>query len=196
MQLYVVRHGESVANDEGKLPEPNTPLTKRGIEQANSIAEYLRGKQVEVVYSSPLERAIQTSRIISDKLGLAVVELPGLSDMDYGEIAGRDTDDDKVEKILSELNSSNPDYRIPGGGNFQDLQEQIKLAVKEILSSGKNVVASVGHRDSNRILLGEILGLSLEDSLDIEQGNNEVYLVDTVTKDVMDIRLRKGLRFW
>lgn len=197
MQIYVVRHGESVANDEDRVPERSTPLTQRGLGQANSVAEYLIGKRVEAIYSSPLERALQTSKSIAGKLGLAVVELPGLSDMDYGGIAGKDLYDDEVREILSELDPNKPDYRIPGGGNFQDLQERIKLAIKEILSSGNDVVASVGHKDSNRIALGELLGMALEESLKIEQDTGEVYLIDTVTKDVRHIRVRvrEGLRF-
>jgi len=196
MQIYVLRHNESVANYEDKLPELNTPLTERGIEYTSLIAEYLLGKKVEVIYSSPLERALQTSKIISDKIGVDIVQLPGLSDMDYGEMAGRDPDESEVYQIIRQLKKYDPEFRFPGGGNYLDLQTQVQTAINEILNSGRDIVATVGHRDSNRIFLGSMLDMTLDDSLDIEQGNTEIYLFDTITKEVTNIRIRKGLRIW
>ena len=73
----------------------------------------------------------------------------------------------------------------------------ILQALKEILGSGYGTVAVVGHRDANAILIGEILGLTLEESLNIDQPNNCIYFIDTETKYVeyrWEGKTRKGLK--
>ncbi|MFF2093840.1 histidine phosphatase family protein [Paenibacillus sp. NPDC058174] len=65
--IYVVRHGETDFNKEGRLQgRQGLPLNKNGIEQAKSLHESLRGIHFDHIYSSPQERAIQTAEIITN----------------------------------------------------------------------------------------------------------------------------------
>jgi len=94
MQLYVVRHQQSVANTNNIIqgPEDNSPLTQQGKNNARKLAdriyEELVGQQVYRVVSSPLERATQTARIIADRLGVPVVYDDSLVEFDPGILAG------------------------------------------------------------------------------------------------------------
>jgi probable phosphoglycerate mutase len=63
--LYLVRHGEQQDAEYGL---PDGPLSPRGVRQANAIADRLSGVPFTNVYHSPLERATETARIMSERM--------------------------------------------------------------------------------------------------------------------------------
>jgi probable phosphoglycerate mutase len=65
MNLYVVRHGQTDLNKEKRIQgRKGLPLNETGIEQANIAKDLLKDIVFDFVYSSPLERAVQTAQII------------------------------------------------------------------------------------------------------------------------------------
>ena len=93
--LILVRHGESEWNRVGRIQgQVNSPLTDLGISQAIGISDYLSriflNQELEI-YSSPLERAIQTAQIIAkgiNHLSSGVIIEERLNDFNLGEISG------------------------------------------------------------------------------------------------------------
>ena len=71
--VHLVRHGE-VANPDGVLYGrlPGYRLSEDGQTMAKAAAEFLAGRDVTVLRSSPLERAIQTAEPIAEQLGLTI----------------------------------------------------------------------------------------------------------------------------
>jgi len=69
--LYLVRHGEQVDAEYG-LPEG--PLSARGNAQAELIADRLSGVSFDAAWTSPLQRAIDTAGVITNRLGIAPAE--------------------------------------------------------------------------------------------------------------------------
>lgn len=68
MKLYVVRHGETLANIQKTVSgDKETPLTTKGIRQAKELGELFSTISFDVVFSSPLLRAIDTARFITKK---------------------------------------------------------------------------------------------------------------------------------
>ena len=67
----MIRHGEIPSNVNkvyaGRSPEG---LTEKGVQQARQVSEKLKEYEVEAIYSSPIQRALQTAQIISEKNGL------------------------------------------------------------------------------------------------------------------------------
>ena len=66
--LYLVRHGEQVDAEFGL---PDGPLSERGREQALLIAGRLQGVAFDAAYTSPLQRAVETSEVVTSRLGMA-----------------------------------------------------------------------------------------------------------------------------
>lgn len=65
MNLYVIRHGQVPSNVEGIVSGWNDErLTEKGIEQAMKIKKGLENIKFDIVFSSPIDRAIQTAKII------------------------------------------------------------------------------------------------------------------------------------
>lgn len=67
MNLYVVRHGETICNREHKVQGiSDIPLTDKGREDARELQELVSSLNIDVVISSPLVRARETAKILVD----------------------------------------------------------------------------------------------------------------------------------
>ena len=94
MRLLIIRHGESEADlqdvHEGRA---DFPLTKRGHEQAEKMAEYVIAHyNLSKIYSSTLCRARQTAQHLSDKASIPVIFDEMLMEFNNGLIAGLERD--------------------------------------------------------------------------------------------------------
>lgn len=88
--FYLVRHGESAWNAENRLcGRSDVPLSEVGRQQAMSLAARLTAIPFEALYSSPLQRALETARLISEAVGLQPVLDQRLVELDYGQWEGR-----------------------------------------------------------------------------------------------------------
>lgn len=89
MNLLLVRHGEISSNVKkiyaGKSPEK---LTEKGICQAKNVAEKIKNYNVQILYSSPVERALQTAEIIGETLGIEVIIENAFREMELGPWEG------------------------------------------------------------------------------------------------------------
>lgn len=73
MHVYLVRHGETFLAHAGVHQSPNTPLSPKGKEQAESAAEYLRSVNPDLILTSGYTRAVETARVIGHAAGLKPV---------------------------------------------------------------------------------------------------------------------------
>ena len=125
-EFWVVRHGESTWNADGRYQgQADVPLSHSGILQAASLAERLTGQHFDAVYTSDLARAARTAEIVAERLTGAppAQRDPGLREIDVGELSGL---------VISEIRERYPDYlgalstepwstRRPGGESMEDL---------------------------------------------------------------------------
>jgi alpha-ribazole phosphatase/probable phosphoglycerate mutase len=75
--LFIVRHGETIANVKGIDAGPlDFPLTKKGVRGASFIAKNLSRLTIDAVYSSPVFRAVETAKILArpHKLNVRTLE--------------------------------------------------------------------------------------------------------------------------
>ena len=88
-RLCIVRHGETAWNAEGRVQgQLDIPLSAYGLAQARCVAAALPEGRFSALYSSDLERAVQTARPAAAKLGLEVRLDPRLRERDYGVFQG------------------------------------------------------------------------------------------------------------
>lgn len=87
--LLLVRHGETDWNRADRFQgHADPPLNELGREQARALAERLAGLDLAAVYSSDLQRAIETAAILAEPHALDVSRRPGLREIDVGEWSG------------------------------------------------------------------------------------------------------------
>ncbi|MBA7794647.1 adenosylcobalamin/alpha-ribazole phosphatase [Citrobacter sp. RHBSTW-01065] len=86
MRLWLVRHGETEANVAGLYSgHAPTPLTERGIAQAQTLGTLLRNVPVDNVLCSELERARHTTQLILAEREIPVRNMPELNEMFFGD---------------------------------------------------------------------------------------------------------------
>src|ERR1700741_2656837 len=88
-ELLLVRHGETDWNRERRFQgHADQPLNETGREQARAPATDLDGNGIDLIYTSDLARARETAEIVGAQLGLDVVAMRELREIDVGEWEG------------------------------------------------------------------------------------------------------------
>ena len=97
--LIFLRHGQAVNNIERILAgrTKGIPLTDEGQKQAEYAANLLKSANVSAIYSSPIQRSVDTANIIGKVLSLDVIKDERLTEIDMGKFTGM-----KYDKILVE----------------------------------------------------------------------------------------------
>lgn len=135
--LYLVRHGETSWNLEGRYQgHLDPPLTERGQRQAEATAEQLAPLGLAAIYSSDLTRAYQTAVALAEKTGLPIQTDPRLREIDQGAWQG---------VLIGEIRTRWPDeiqgwetqpwrYQPPEGESLQQLQTRLFAAIDDIVA--------------------------------------------------------------
>jgi broad specificity phosphatase PhoE len=161
-ELILARHGETKWNVE-KVYRGRTDvnLDEVGIKQAELLGRHLGNWELQVIYSSPLMRAIDTANIIAryQKVGIHIAE--GLIDFDYGE--WQSLSEQRVRNLYPTLHDewhNNPHkVKMPGGESLEDVKKRAIKVVNDILSEYQGSVLLVSHRVVNKVLICSLLGL-------------------------------------
>lgn len=93
--LYVTRHGQTVWNAQNKVCGiTDVELTEIGKEQARALAYEVQGKGINLIISSPLKRAVETSNIVSEICNIPFEIDQRLIEQNYGIFEGVDRKDE------------------------------------------------------------------------------------------------------
>jgi len=88
--IYLVRHGETESNKNGYLMGSlDAPLTEEGISQAQNTAEKLKDIHFDAIFSSDLERAHTTAKILKLERDLAIQTTKALQERNYAQWEGK-----------------------------------------------------------------------------------------------------------
>ncbi|MDR0571950.1 MAG: histidine phosphatase family protein [Rickettsiales bacterium] len=103
INIYLIRHGETDWNKIRRLQGlRNIPLNENGVKQAEKIAEILKDTKIDCVYTSNLDRAIQTADVIAKAKDLEVEQVDNLREIDFGDEEGH-TIEEIIEKYGMEF---------------------------------------------------------------------------------------------
>ena len=92
MSLLIVRHGETALNAARVLQPADTPLSARGIAQAEALAQRLAERRIALILSSDLPRALRTAQAISARNGTMVQVTSLLRERNFGDLRGQPYD--------------------------------------------------------------------------------------------------------
>lgn len=94
MKVYWVRHGQTDWNIEGRLQgQTDTVLAPAGRADAQVMAMELGGKKIERLFSSPLQRTMQTAEILNQELNCEIVRDARLIERDFMTFSGMALED-------------------------------------------------------------------------------------------------------
>lgn len=159
--VFLVRHGVTGWHNERKLlGQRDIPLSETGIAQGNRAAEILKGTALSEILSSPLQRAVQTAKIIGEITGIEVARDPRLSDFDVGHWAGMPVSQIAQTSEYKAFLENPTAERIPGGENLAEVRERAVAAIEQALEDNPSgdAIAVVTHAGVIRVLLAHYLG--------------------------------------
>jgi alpha-ribazole phosphatase len=181
-RIYLARHGELVTSSEWRfVGHMDVALNTTGIRQFEVLAERLRDEQIEAVYSSDLQRTVQSARIVAECFGLTPVARSELREIHLGAWEGLTMDEirasfeDEFLKRMCDVAR----YRIMGGESFEDVSTRVIPCLDACLDAhrGRNILI-VAHGGVNRVILCHALGLPLDAIVRIEQAYACLNIID------------------
>jgi broad specificity phosphatase PhoE len=159
--LYLVRHGETIYNEEGRIQGGglDSPLTKNGEDQAKKLAKAFKEADFKIdhFFSSPLERAFHTARILNENWNLEIHKDPLLREIDCGEYEGKLISTVDVEK-LRRLRVD-PSEKYPGGESVDDVRKRAETFLKKLKEFKGESALIVSHGNFIRSFAGAATGL-------------------------------------
>jgi len=185
--LILVRHGESEWNRAGRIQgQINSPLTDLGINQAKAIREYLSGillnQQLEI-YTSPLDRALQTAEIIAQGIeypSRKIIIEERLNDFNVGEISGT-FGWDKVAEIFPEqaqLRLQDPMRFHPSiGESGAEFEARLRSLLEDLMDDG-TLKLMVSHGIVNKFIRGILKNLSGKEMVELGESQNTIYRLE------------------
>lgn len=164
--ILLIRHGENdyvkKARMAGRLP--GVHLNKTGKQQALALAEKLADAPIKAIYSSPLERALETAEPIAKALNQEIIIRDGLIETDIGDWAGRTLKSVRRLKAWRAVQTAPSLFRFPGGESFAEIQHRICREIEAICAGheDKDIVACVSHADPIKLATAYYVGMPLD----------------------------------
>lgn len=181
LEVYVIRHGETVWNAEGRIQgHRDSSLTSAGREHAEAMARRLQGKGIQVLYTSSLGRALNTAGVLSERLGIDLQPRVQLRECGWGAWEGMTWEQLRRDfpRQMQRRQNNLFEFRPPGGESYKDGEARVRPFVNEIqgLHQG-DTIAVVGHNMINRVLMRLLLGISFDEACQLRQDNHHVYQI-------------------
>lgn len=162
--FYLIRHAErDTVPDFLPGRAPGIRLTERGHRQAQGVAHRFQGRPVNLIFSSPLERALDTAAPLAHAKALTVQPAPALLELDFGRWTGRRASelvDDPRWRHFNEFRSGTP---APEGESALDVQRRFVGELVRLRDAHPDqAIACFSHKDPIRLALTYFLGAPLD----------------------------------
>jgi broad specificity phosphatase PhoE len=178
-EFYIARHGQSTWNLHNRIQgQTNTQLSPLGLRQSQELFLVLKDQPLTDIYTSNLDRTIQTAQPLAQYLDIPIQSTALLNELTFGELVGKYRLALNIEdQELWDWWMEDPiQRRIPGGESYQDLLGRVQEFLASLsLKESEKTILIVGHLRVNQVLLGCITDSPLRESLSIRQPNNWLY---------------------
>ena len=165
--LLLIRHGLTDYVTAHRTPGwlPGIHLNDEGRAQAAALAQQMAGlpQALAAVYSSPLERALETAGPLAGAHGLTIQVRRTLGDLHPGDWTGRTVKELEKERLWPIIQAYPSGTRLPGGESFQACQARVVAELDAIRAAHPGqTVAVVSHADPIKMAVAYYLGLPLD----------------------------------
>jgi len=161
-RLYLARHGATSLSAEDRFSGAvGVPLSDEGRRQAGRLAERLRAVGLQAIYASPLDRALETARIVGRAAGIDALERDGLREIAHGHWEGlrRDEVEARFSEEYATWEADPFSFAPEGGESGVAVLARAPPVVRDIVTrhAGQRVLV-VSHKATIRLVLSSLLG--------------------------------------
>ena len=147
--FFLIRH--AVCRGLGQTLWGRTPgicLNDTGQIQAQCLADRFKDLSLDAIYSSPLQRALETAQVIGKGVNLEVKTSDAVNEIDFGEWTGKTFDELSGDDRWRHFNNRRSMTTIPGGESFLEVQNRIVKELEALaVEHGRAHVAIISHAD-------------------------------------------------
>lgn len=193
-RIFLVRHGATSLTAEDRFAgSTDVALSDEGRRQVASLAERLKGQAIDAIYASPLERTMQTARLLAAPHGVQPVAEPALQEIDYGRWEGLTRAE--VEQTFREEYSiweEDPFTIAPMGGEsgVNVLNRALPVMRRIVERHRHRSVVVVSHKGTNRLLVSSLLGFDMRGYRDrLDQSPAALSILDFMSEVRPRLRL-------
>lgn len=145
----------------GRLPDIR--LNSQGEAEAQALASRLASMTLAAIYSSPLERAVETARTLAGPHELVVRSADGLIEIDYGDWTGLTLDEVRALPEWRVYHASRSRMTIPNGERIAEVQARAVATIERIGEEHPDdTVVAVSHGDVIRTLIAHVACIPLD----------------------------------
>lgn len=181
--LLLARHGETDWNAQNLIQgQQDRPLSPLGYQQRKNLFYMLLDVPLSHIYTSQLQRTIETARPISEEKQLTMQSFTALNEAKLGVFEGEHKvyfADAYSRQIYTNFLSDEVNVVLPGGGeNLKMVYDRIKRKVDHIIkmiAAGGHSLA-VTHRNVSKMIVKQLLDLSFAEGFRIEHKNDWLYI--------------------
>ncbi len=185
LKIYLARHGQNLDNVNGLLNGwRDEPLSDLGRDQAQELADSISKSKLKFikVYSSPLSRAYDTAKTISDKLNIESPEINELLiERNFGDMTGKPQNTIEQECSPDILKTDTVTYFLSPNGaeTFPDLIIRAKKLISFLESKhGDGNILLVSHGDFGKMIYCAYYNLDWKEVLKMFHfGNSDLILM-------------------
>lgn len=162
--VLLIRHASNDFLKEGRLAgrTPGVHINAQGQREADELARRLAHLPIEAVYSSPLERAVDTANAVAACQKLPVQIRDGLLEGDAGEWTGRKISELQGTETWKQIQTRPVGVALPGGESIDQIQARMVAAIDDICKNHpEGIVAVVSHSDPLKAALAHYLNWDL-----------------------------------
>lgn len=190
-RFLLIRHG--AVDSSGKALAgrmAGVHLNERGRQQAQALSERLAGAGIDAIYSSPMERAVETARPLAGSLGLEVQSEPSLIEVDFGEWTNRSFAELSSDPGFQRFNAFRSTAAVPGGEFMLQAQARMITGLDDLRRRHPQAtVAVIGHGDPIRAAVAWYVGIPLDlfQRIEISLASVSVVEIDADTVRVVSV---------
>lgn len=156
-RIYLVRHGETDWNREGRAQgQQEVPLNERGKKQAQVVGKFLAGLSPLRILSSDLGRAMETAEIIGEACGLTVIPESALRERNMGPFEGKTLTEIR-EQRARDLTSFEG---IPGVEQDDAILQRVLPVLEALVRNSTDDSVVVTHGGVAKVVLHHVLGIT------------------------------------
>jgi probable phosphomutase (TIGR03848 family) len=162
--LFLVRHAVT-AHTGHRLSGwmEGIPLSEEGTAQARALAQMLKGVPFKAIYSSPIDRTLETANAIAATRNLRVRRTKALGEVDYGSWTNRPMKALAKTKLWSQIQRWPSNARFPDGETLREVQARALAEVERIVAEHpKDTICCVSHGDVIKLLIAHYMGVHID----------------------------------
>jgi probable phosphoglycerate mutase len=168
LNLFITRHGETQWNSENRLQgRKDSELTDNGKRNAVALGERLYPTHFNAIYSSPIDRAVKTAKLIRSDREIPIRLEEGLKEINFGDWEGKvkeEIEQNSKQEFFDFWNAPHQYNHVPHNGeSLSDLKRRVEQVINHIIADNKDGnVLIVTHGVAIRAILSYLMNIPTE----------------------------------